>query len=145
MNAEITVALITTSASIVIAAATFFLTKRAERAAQLQRRKERQYYALLKALAAFYDATADLVAARQQAASAINMIVLVAPQDLVASVMAYYREMLVWPPRREERDRLLKALVLKMRESLELPFVDDPASFDFRLVPVDARVDEVKP
>lgn len=142
MNANVVVALITTSASIVIAAATFFLTKRAERATQLRQRKQEHYYELLKALAAFYDTTADVVKTRQQAASAMNMIVLVAPQDLVASVMTYYREMLVWPPRHEERDRLLRLLVLKMRRSLELPFVDDPASFDFAFVPVDSRVDD---
>ena len=118
MNADVTIALITTSASIFVAASTFFLTKRAERAAQLRQRKEQQYYELLKALAAFYDRTADVVKIRQQAASAMNMIVLVAPQDLVAAVMAYYREMLVWPPRHEERDGLLKVLILKMRKSL---------------------------
>ena len=142
MNTEIAVALITTSASIIVAASTFFLTKRAERAAQLRQRKQEQYYELLKALAAFYDTTADVVEARQQAASAMNMIVLVAPQDLVASVMAYYREMLVWPPRHEERERLLKVLVLQMRKSLELPSIDDPCSFDFAFVPVDSRIDK---
>lgn len=142
MNANIAIALITTSASIVVAAGTFFLTKRAERAAQLRQRKQEVYSDLLKALAAFYDTTADVLKARQQAASAMNIIVLVAPQDLVASVMTYYREMLVWPPRHEERDRLLKVLVLKMRESLELPFADDPASFDFAFVPVDSRIDK---
>ena len=141
MSPNIVVALITASASVIIAAATFFLTKRSERAAQLRQRKEEQYYDLLRAFAAFHDATSDVVKARQQLANAINLVVLVAPQYVITSVMAIYHEMLIWPPRPDEQRRLLLDLILKLRKSLELPFEDDASTFDFEIVSVDKRVD----
>jgi len=145
MDTNVVVALITTSASILLAALSVYFTKRAERAADLRTRKQEQYLQLLKAFAAFYDTTGNEITARQNLASALNTIVLVAPQDLFAAAMAYYREMLIAdPPRFEVRDELMKVLILKMRDSLELPFKDHLDSFDFTIIPVDARTDPPK-
>jgi hypothetical protein len=134
MNAEITVALVTASASILAAAITFFLTKSKERSVELQQRKQSQYKELLSAVSDLADGGVTLEQAQRRFAAAVNTIVLVAPQPVIAAVMAYYRELLSQTTNRPRRVELLKRLILEIRKSLELPFDDDPNTFDFELV-----------
>jgi hypothetical protein len=134
VNAQIIVALITASATILVAAVTFFLTKSKERSAQLQQRKQSQYQELLSAISDLADSSVTLEQARRRFAAAVNLIVLVAPQPVIDALMAYYRELASGTIDRERRVELLKRLVLEIRKSLELPFTDDPTTFDFELV-----------
>lgn len=132
MNVSIIVAAISAVASVGVASATFVLNKRAERATSLRHRKQEQYHELLKALAALCTPVDNITDAKHQIAIAINMVALVAPQYVVSAAMAYYRDLSASPghPTRHHQ-RLLSDLILKLRESLELPFVDDPKTFDF--------------
>ena len=134
MNVQITVALISASTVILVAAITFFLTKSKERGVQLQQRKQAQYQELLSAISDLADDSVPLEQARRRFAAAVNTIVLVAPQRVIDAVMAYYRELAGEAIDRQRRGELLKTLVLEIRKSLELPFVDDPNTFDFELV-----------
>lgn len=134
MNAEIMVALISASASILIAAVTFFLTKSKERSVELQQRKQCQYQELLSAISELADDSVTLVEARRRFAAAVNTIVLVAPQPVIDALMAYYRELTSKTINRDQRVELLRGLILEIRKSLDLPFEDDPSTFDFELV-----------
>ena len=134
MNAQITVALITVSGTILVAAITFFLTKSKERGVQLQQRKQSQYQELLSAISDLADDSVSLEQARRKFAAAVNTIFLVAPQPVIAALMAYHRELSSESVVRQKRVELLKRLILEIRKSLELPFEDDPNTFDFELV-----------
>ena len=145
MDTQITVALITASASIVVAAATFFLTKSKERSVQLQQRKQSQYQELLAAISDLADDSVALEQARRRFAAAVNTIVLVAPQPVIDALMAYYRELTCETVSRQRRVELLKYLILEIRKSLELPFDDDPNTFDFELVAATKGPDSSQP
>jgi hypothetical protein len=134
MNAQIIVALIAALASILAAAITFFLTKSKERSVELQQRKQSQYQELLSAVSDLADDNVTLAQAQRRFAAAVNTVVLVAPQPVIDAVMAYYRELLSKTIDRPRRVELLKRLILEIRKSLELPFDDDPDTFDFELV-----------
>jgi hypothetical protein len=144
VNAEIVVALIAASASILGAAITFFLTKSRERSAQLQQRKQSQYQELLSAISDLADYSVTQEQAQRRFAAAVNTIVLVAPQPVIDAVMAYYRELTSETKDRQRRVELLKRLILEIRKSLELPFDDDPNTFDFELVAATKRQDSAQ-
>ena len=61
---------------------------------------------------------------------------LVAPQMVVQALMQFKDE--ITTPNHERtqagHDMRLKALVLALRSSLELPFPDDPQTFEFHLI-----------
>lgn len=67
---------------------------------------------------------------------AVNTIVLVAPQPVVRALMEFHNEIRISNEARTQQghDRNLNALVLALRESLELPFKDDSTTFQFHLV-----------
>jgi hypothetical protein len=138
------VALIAASASILVAAITFFLTKSKERSVQLQQRKQSQYQELLSAISDLADDSVTVKQARRRFAAAVNTIVLVAPQTVIGALMAYYRELAGGTVNRESRVKLLKRLILEIRKSLELPFDDDPKTFDFELVAARKGKDSAK-
>src|SRR5437762_9600097 len=129
-----TVALITVSGTILVAAITFFLTKSKERGVQLQQRKQSQYQELLSAISDLADDSVSLEQARRKFAAAVNTIFLVASQPVIDALMAYHRELSSESIVRQKRVELLKRLILEIRKSLELPFEDDPKTFDFELV-----------
>ena len=135
MNTQITVALITASAGILAAAISFFLTKSKERSVQLQQRKQTQYQELLSAISDLADYSVSFEKANKRFAAAVNTIVLVAPQPVIDADV-YYRDLSNKNPDRHRRAELLNHLVLEIRKSLELPFTDDPKTFDFELVAV---------
>ena len=145
MNAQITVALITASASILAAAITFFLTKSKERSAQLQQRKQAQYQELLSAISDLADYSVTLEQANKKFAAAVNTIVLVAPQPVIDAIMSYYRELTNKTTNGQRRAELLNRLILEIRKSLELPFNDDPKTFDFELVAVTKGQGSIEP
>lgn len=136
MNTQITVALITALAGILAAAITFFLTKSKERSAQLQQRKQTQYQELLSSISDLADYSVSLEKANKRFAAAVNTVVLVAPQPVIDALMAYYRDLSNRTPDHHRRAKLLNHLILEIRKSLELPFTDDPKTFDFELVAV---------
>ena len=144
MNAQITVALIAASASILAAAITFFLTKSKERSVQLQQRKQVHYQELLSAISDLADENVKLDQARRRFAAAVNTAVLVAPQPVIGALMIYYRELSSEAINRQRRVALLKSLVLEIRKSLELPFEDDPNTFDFELVAATTEQDSAQ-
>ena len=136
VNAQITVAIITASASIAVAAVIFFLTKSKERADQLRQRKQAHYQELLMGISDLADHTVPIEQARRRFATAMNTVVLVAPQSVVAATMKYYRALASEVVDRERSVEALRELVLELRKSLELPFDDNPVTFDFELAVV---------
>jgi hypothetical protein len=136
MEAQIAVAIISASTAIVVAALTFFLTKSKERADHLRQRKQDQYQELLSAMSLLGD---DSIPDRAQVvkrwSAAVNMIALVAPQEVIIALMNWRREVRKGITQ-ERHDELYKALVIALRKSLELPYEDDPATFppDFTIL-----------
>jgi hypothetical protein len=145
VSAQITVAIITASGSIAVAAIVFFLTKSKERADQLRQRKQAHYQELLMGISDLADHTVPLQQARKRFAAAVNTVVLVAPQPVVAATMAYYWVLCGEVIDRKRSVEVLKELVLELRRSLELPFADNPATFDFELAVVIRAIDAPKP
>ena len=136
METSIIVAIISASASIIVAALSFALNKRAERKAALQQRKVAHYQELLNSLSDLAVDWTDKEKANQRFANAANTIALVAPQYVIETLMQFHDEVKFSNPNRsqEGHDRALKELLLAIRKSLELPFRDDPQTFDFHLI-----------
>jgi hypothetical protein len=136
METPITVAIISASASIVVAALTFALNKRAERKSDLQKRRIEHYQKLLDAISDLAIDGIDKNEANMRFANAANTIALVAPQVVISALMEFHDEVKYSNPNRssEGHDRKLIHLLLVIRESLELPFQDDPDNFNFHLV-----------
>ena|SRR3972149_2817421 len=136
MGTSIIVAIISACASIVVAALSFALNKRAERKAALQQRKVTHYQELLNALSDLAVDGTDKEKANQRFANAVNTIALVAPQYVIEALMRFHDEVKFSNPNKsqEGHDRALKELLLAIRKSLELPFRDDPQTFDFHLI-----------
>lgn len=136
MEASIIVASISASASIIVAALTFALNKSAERKTALQQRKIIHYQELLNALSDLAVDGTDKEKVNQRFASAANTIALVAPQYVIEALMRFHDEVKFSNPNKssEGHDRALKELLLAIRQSLELPFRDDPATFNFHLI-----------
>ncbi len=145
MTAQITVAIITASASIAVAAVMFFLTKSKERADQLRQRKQAHFQELLMGISDLADHTVPLEQARKRFAAAVNTVVLVAPQPVIAATMAYHRVLGSEVIDRKRSVEVLRELVLELRKSLELPFDDDPATFDFELAVVIGAINATEP
>lgn len=136
MSPTILVAIITASASIVIAALTFVMTKRAERKDILQQRKLSHYQELLSAISDLAIDQVDKDEANLKFAKSVNTIALVAPQNVISELMDFHDYVKFSNPEQtaDGHDKKLKNLLLAMRKSLELPFKDDPKSFNFHLV-----------
>ena len=136
MDASVQVAIISASASVIVVAVSFGLTKRAERRDSLQQRKLEHYRELLCSISDLAVDGTDKDQANQRFARATNTIALVAPQAVIDALMSFHDEVKFSNPNRsaEGHDRKLKQLLLAIRESLELPFEDDPATFDFHLI-----------
>jgi hypothetical protein len=136
MNSAIYVAIISASASIIVAAITFVLTKRAQRKDVLQERKLAHYQELLSAISDLVIDDLDKTAANIRFARSVNTIALVAPQNVIDALMVFHDEVKYTNPNKtaDAHDRKLRRLLLEMRKSLELPFKDDPGSFNFHLI-----------
>jgi hypothetical protein len=136
METSIIIAIISASASVVVAALSFVLNKRAERKAALQQRKLAHYQELLNALSDLAVDGTDKDKANQRFANAANTIALVAPQYVIAALMEFHDEVKFSNPNKsqEGHDRTLKELLLAIRKSLDLPFRDDPHSFNYHLI-----------
>jgi hypothetical protein len=136
METSITVAIISAAASVIVAALSFALNKWAERKTSLQQRKIAHYQELLNALSDLAVDGTDKEKANQRFANAANTIALVAPQYVIEALMKFHDEVKFSNPNRslDGHDRALKTLLLAIRKSLELPFRDDPESFNFHLI-----------
>lgn len=136
MNPTILVAIITASASIVVAALSFVLTKAAERRDVLQQRKLSHYQDLLSAISDLAIDYVDKEKADFKFAKAVNTIALVAPQEVIAALMDFHSEIKYSNANKtmEAHDHKLRTLLLAMRKSLNLPFKDDPQTFNFHLI-----------
>jgi len=136
METSVIVAIISASASIVVAALSFALNKRAERKAALQERKLAHYQELLNALSDLAVDGINKEEANQRFAQAVNTIALVAPQHVIKALMQFHDEVKFSNPNQshEGHDRALKTLLLAIRKSSDLPFRDDPSTFDFHLI-----------
>ena len=136
MNSTVIVAIIGAAASVIVASLSFWLTKRAERRDALQQRKLEHYRELLLAISDLAVDGTNKEQANQRFARAANTIVLVAHPRVINALMAFHDEVKFSNPNRtaEGHDRKLKDLLLAIRASLELPFVDDPDTFDFHLI-----------
>jgi hypothetical protein len=136
METSIIVAIISASASIIVAALSFALNKRAERKFVLQQRRVAHYRELLNALSDLAVDGTDKEKANQRFANAANTITLVAPQYLIESLMRFHDEVKFSNPNKsqEGHDRALKELLLALRKSLELPYRDNPQTFDYHLI-----------
>jgi hypothetical protein len=136
MEVALQVAIVSACLGIIGASLTFYLTKRAERRDQLQQRKLEHYGCLLNAISDLASDGVDQTEANEQFNRAANTIVLVAPQKVVQALMAFHDEIKVSNSKRTQdaHDRLLIELILAIRESLELPFSDNPATFNFHLI-----------
>jgi hypothetical protein len=135
MEKSITVAIISASASIVVAALSFALNKRAERKAALQQRKLAHYQELINALSDLVN-DPDQAKANLRFNNAFNTMALVAPQNVIDSLMKFHDQIRISNPNKSEEgyDRTLKELLLAIRKSLELPFRDDPQKFNFHFL-----------
>jgi hypothetical protein len=136
METSIIVAIISASASVLVASLSFALNKRAERKAALQQRKITHYQELLNALSDLAVDGVDKEKANQRFANAANTIALVAPQYVIEALMQFHEEVKFSNPNKsqEGHDRALKILLLAIRKSLDLPFGDDPSTFNFHLI-----------
>lgn len=114
----------------------FVLTKIAERRDVLQQRKLSHYQELLSAISDLAIDDVDKDQANLNFSRAVNTIALVAPQEVISALMEFHSEIKHSNPNRslEAHDQKLRTLLLKMRKSLELPFKDDPKTFNFHLI-----------
>ena len=136
METSIIVAIISAAASIIAAALSFALNKRAERKAALQQRKVTHYQELLNSQSDLAVDGTDKDKANQRFANAANTIALVPPLYVIEALMRFHEEAKFSNPNKthEGHDRALRELLLAIRKSLELPFRDDPQTFDFHLI-----------
>ena len=136
MDATIKVAIISAAASIIVASLSFVLNKSAERQDALQQRKLNHYKELLSAISDLAVDGSNKEKANIRFANAVNTIALVAPQNVIDALMAFHDEVKFSNQNRssEMHDKKLNELLLSIRASLELPFKDDPSTFNFHLV-----------
>ncbi len=136
MEAEIVVAIITVSGSLVIAAATFFLTKSHQIQMEWQQKKINHYKELLSAMSDLAVDGIDKEDANIRFAHSVNTIVLVAPQKVITALMEFHNEIKYSNPSTsvEKHDRLLKALILAIREDINITSKDDKETFNFHLI-----------
>ena len=136
METSILIAIISASASIIVAALSFALNKWAERKNSLQQRRTIHYQELLNAISDLAVDGIDKEKANQRFASAANTIALVAPQYVIDTLMTFHDEVKFTNPNpsRDGHDRKLKELLLAIRKSLDLPYKDNPNTFNFHLI-----------
>jgi len=144
MDTTVQVAIIAAAASIIAAVVGFVFNKRAERADALQERMVNHYRELLCALSDLAVDSADQ-SCRHRYAQAVNTIALVAPQDVVSCLMRFQNNVTSSnrPSSSGQGGRNyqpeLNQLLLEIRRSLNLPFEDDPSTFDITLVGIKLR------
>jgi uncharacterized membrane-anchored protein YjiN (DUF445 family) len=136
MDKSILIAIITASGSIVVAALSFYLTKRHQIKTEWQKEKLIHYKELLTALSELVIDGYDKDKANIKFASAANTIALVASQDVITALMTFHDEVKFSNKNKsiEKHDRLLKELLLKIRQDIDLSKKDDKDTFIFHLI-----------
>ena len=136
MDHTVFVAIITTSGSILVAALTFYLTKLHQLKVEWQHEKLNHYKVLLSSLSDLAVDGTDKRDANMRFALAANTIAVVAPQYVIAALMAFHEEVKFSNPNKspETHDRLLKELLLAIRRDIGLATKDDPGTFNFHFI-----------
>jgi hypothetical protein len=113
----------------------FYLTKRHQIKSEWQQQKLNHYKVLLSSLSDLAINNSD-DEAKRKFALASNTIALVAPQSVIASLMAFHNYLK--PSKNDksikEHDRLLKIILLEIRKDIGLSKKDDIKTFEFHLV-----------
>lgn len=130
------VAIVTAAATIVVAVVSFMLNKRAQRQDAIQDRKLAHYEKLPASISDLAVDGTDKEEANERFAHNVNTIALVAPQPVITALMDFHEEVRFSNPNRtdEGSQHKLKILLLEMRKSMNLPFKDNRATFNFHLV-----------
>lgn len=136
MDSSILVAVITASGSVLLAALTFYLTKKHQLKVEWQKEKLNHYKVMLSSLSDLAVDGTDKKDANMRFSLAVNTIALVAPQYVIAALMAFHDEVKFTNPNKspEKHDELLNLLLLAIRKDIGLSEKDDPASFSFHLI-----------
>jgi hypothetical protein len=136
MDHTVFVAIIGASGSILVAALTFVLTKWHQLKVEWQHEKLNHYKVLLSSLSDLAVDGTDKREANMRFALAANTIALVAPQYVIAALMAFHDAVKYSNPNKspEEHDRLLKELLLAIRRDIGLATKDNRETFHFHLI-----------
>ncbi len=136
METTVQLVIVSAAASVIVAVITSALTKRAERRDDLHRRELKHYRELLSAISELAVDGTDKNKANVRFAHAANTIALVAPQPVINALMDFHEEVRISNTNRtlKGHDAKLKALLLQIRKSLQMPFSDIPESFHFHLI-----------
>jgi hypothetical protein len=136
MDKSILIAIITASGSIFLAALSFYLTKRHQIKTEWQKEKLGHYKDLLTALSELAIDGFDKNQANIKFASSVNTIALVASQEVITALMNYHDEVKYSNRNRtpEKHDELLKELLLRIREDIDLSKKDNEDTFIFHLI-----------
>jgi hypothetical protein len=115
---------------------TFFLTKRHQLKVEWQHEKLNHYKVLLSSLSDLAVDGTDKRDANNRFALASNTIAVVAPQYVIAALMAFHEEVKFSNPNKspDKHDRLLKELLLAIRRDIGLATKDNHKTFNFHLI-----------
>ena len=136
MDKSVLIAIITVSGSIILAAISFYLTKRHQVRTEWQKEKLKHYKDLLTALSELVIDGYDKDQANVKFASSVNTIALVASQKVITALMNFHDEVKISNKNKsiERHDKLLKELLLNIREDISLSKKDNPDTFVFHLI-----------
>jgi len=131
---EVLVSIITVAGSIFVAAISYFLTKRQQREALWRDSKLNHYKFLLQSISDLAVDNTD-IKAHQNFALAMNTLALVAPQKVVATMLAFHDGVKQSNKERsiELHDKLLAQLLLEIRIDMKIKPKDDPKKFKYHL------------
>jgi len=136
MDTSILIAIITASGSVIVAALSFYLTKRHQIKSEWQKEKISHYRDLLSALSELAIDSLDKDKANIKFASSVNTIALVASQEVITALMNFHDEVKFSNKNtsQEKHDKLLKELLLQIRQDIDLSKKDDKNTFIFHLI-----------
>jgi hypothetical protein len=121
MSSEIFVAMITVSGSILLAATSYYFTKRQQREATWRELKINHYKELLSSISDLAVDNSD-VDAHQRFAKSMNTLALIAPQDVVTSMLAFHDGVKESNSNISDKqhDELLANLLITIRKDIRL-------------------------
>jgi len=136
MDNSVLIAIITASGSVIVAAVSFYLTKRHQIKSEWKKEKLNHYKELLSALSELAIDGADKGKANIKFASSANTIALVASQEVITAIMNFHDEVKFSNRSKspEKHDKLLKELLLKIRQDIGLSKKDNEDTFVFHLI-----------
>lgn len=137
------------SISSLIAALTFFYSKRNKFAINLRNEKLNLYKMLITSISDLIAEETDKEEANKRFATVVNTLALIAPRHVMNTLMLLNHEFkfrFVNPERYpEDRDKLLKRLLIFIRNDIGLTNDDDCETFNFRLISEESKGSPGKP